>query len=334
MALLASTWLIGCAGPAYRGAPPHAPFDGERFTNQAPFDPPGPLKILRWQLLDPVGEPWPDRIPARPAQPVAAVTSGARITLIGHASVLIQLDGVNVLADPVWAEHIGPIGPLGPRRFQPPGIRFDDLPPIHAVVISHDHFDHLDLPTLKRLAERHHPRILAGLGTAAFLNEEGIPGGEDLDWWTSTTVGPVTVTMAPAQHWSRRGLGDQQHRLWGSYFVAGTQKSVYFAGDTAWGPHFAQVRERLGAPSLALLPLGAYQPRWFMKSQHIGPDQAVAAHRTLGAGRSVGIHWGTFDLSDEGPFDPVVDLRQALRDQGLPEDAFLARFNGGVVEAP
>ncbi|RYE86153.1 MAG: hypothetical protein EOO75_16080 [Myxococcales bacterium] len=274
-------------------------------------------------------------MPARPAVPARAVSGGpARVTLIGHASVLIQLDGVNVLADPVWSDHIGPVGPLGPERFQPAGVRFDDLPPIHAVILSHDHFDHLDLPTLHRLADRHHPRFLAGLGTAALLTDEGIDGGEDLDWWQAAQVGPVTVTMAPAQHWSQRGPGDRQHRLWGSYFLAGARRSVYFAGDTAWGPHFAQVRERLGSPSLALLPLGAYQPRWFMRSQHVSPDEAVEAHLTLGAGRSVGIHWGTFDLSDEGPFEPVADLWRALGQRGVSEEAFVARYNGGVVEAP
>jgi len=270
----------------------------------------------------------------RPARPDPAGAPGrVRVTLINHATTLIQLDGVNVLTDPIWSDRVGPV-PGGPGRFQQPGVVFGDLPFIHAVLLSHSHFDHLDLPTLRRLAGAHHPRILAGLGTRAFLEAEGVSGCEDLDWWQAAHLGPLTVTFAPAQHWSRRGIADQNHLLWGSFFVAGAAGSVYFAGDTGWGPHFAQVRERLGAPSLALLPIGAYRPRWFMRSQHIDPEEAVLAHLVLGAAKSAAIHWGTFDLSDEGAFDPVQDLWRSLRKHSVAEDDFVARFNGGVVEGP
>jgi L-ascorbate metabolism protein UlaG (beta-lactamase superfamily) len=285
-------------------------------------------------VLDGPDVEWPDSVPSRPTRPDASVTGGAvRVTMVGHASTLIQLDGVNILTDPVWSRRVGPTSWLGPARYQEPGIHMEDLPPIHAVLISHSHFDHLDPGTLRALAARHHPRILAGLGTRAFLDSEGIAGGEDLDWWQSVEQGPVKITFAPAQHWSRRGVSDQNHLLWGSYFVAGQRSSAYFAGDTGWGPHFGWVRERLGAPTLALLPIGAYRPRWFMRSQHVTPDEAVQAHLALGAQRSLAIHWGTFDLSDEGVFEPVQDLWAALRQRGISDETFVARFNGGVVEA-
>ena len=324
----------GCGAPVYRG-PVSERFDGEQFRYAGPFEERGPLDILRWQVLDGPDAEWPEQIPSRPAVPAPSVPAGrARVTLVNHATVLVQLDGVNLLTDPVWSGRVGPTSWLGPARRQQPGVRFEDLPPIHAVLISHSHFDHLDLPTLRRLSAAHRPRILAGLGTRALLEEAGVPGGEDLDWWQSAEVGSLRVSFAPAQHWSRRGLADQNHLLWGSFFVAGPSGSVYFAGDTGWGPHFAEIRSRLGAPSLALLPIGAYRPRWFMRSQHIDPDEAVQAHLALGAGRSVAVHWGTFDQSDEGAFEPVQDLWAALRRRGLPEDVFLARFNGGVVESP
>lgn len=325
---------LGCGAPVYRG-PVSNHFDGEQFQYAAPFEERGVLDILRWKLLDGPDIDWPETIPSRPVVPDKSSPDGrVRATFINHATTLIQLNGVNVLTDPVWSGGVGPTSWLGPSRRQEPGVRFEDLPPIHAVLISHSHFDHLDLPTLKRLAAIHHPRILAGLGTRALLDEAGIPGGEDLDWWQAAEVTSVKITFAPAQHWSRRGVSDQNHLLWGSFFLSGASGSVYFAGDTGWGPHFSWIRERLGAPSLALLPIGAYRPRWFMRSQHINPDEAVQAHLALGARRSMAIHWGTFDQSDEGAFEPVQDLWKALQQRGVPEDAFLARFNGGVVEVP
>jgi L-ascorbate metabolism protein UlaG (beta-lactamase superfamily) len=330
--LLISLGALGCGAPVYQG-PVTERFDGERFRYAAPFEERGPLDILRWKLLDGPDLEWPDEIPSRPARPEAAAPAGKiRVTFVNHATTLIQLDGVNLLTDPVWSERVGPTSWLGPTRHQQPGVRFEELPRIHGVLISHSHFDHLDLPTLRRLSREHGPRILAGLGTRALLASAGIPGAEDLDWWQPAELASLTISFAPAQHWSQRGVSDRNHLLWGSFFVAGPSGSVYFAGDTGWGPHFQQIRDRLGAPSLALLPIGAYRPRWFMRSQHIDPDEAVQAHLALGARRSLAIHWGTFDQSDEGAFEPVQELWASLRRRGLPEDAFVARFNGGVIE--
>jgi L-ascorbate metabolism protein UlaG (beta-lactamase superfamily) len=255
--------------------------------------------------------------------------------MINHSTVLIQLDGLNILTDPVYSPRVGPFSWVGPRRHRDPGIPFDELPPIHAVLISHNHYDHLDLPTLGRLAERHRPRILVPLGNTALLESEGIAGGEDMDWWQSTTVGTaLRVTLVPARHWSGRGLDDRFRTLWGGFVIEGSGGPVYFAGDTGWGRHFAEIRRRFGPMRLALLPIGAYQPRWFMKAAHISPAEAVRAHLTLGAGTSLAIHYGTFQLSDEGQDQPLFDLRRAVSGADMGDSQFWALQHGEARDVP
>lgn len=332
LAVLAATFLCGCFGaPRYEGARSDH-FDGHDFHNEAPFESRSVGDLLRWQLQGGAID-WPDWVDVpRAPRPAARVDHGVRVTFVNHATVLVQLGGMNILTDPVWSDRVGPLSWLGPARHKAPGIVFDELPRIDLVVLSHNHYDHLDLPTLRKLVARDHPRILAGLGTHALLTDNGIDGSEDLDWWQSREMGGVRVTFAPAQHWSRRGLTDSFAELWGSFYFAARDVRVYFAGDTAWGPHFAQVRERLGPPTLALLPIGAYLPRWFMHSQHVDPEDAVLAHIALGATQSVAIHWGTFDQSDEGMYEPAGELLLALRRQGLPPSSFVALENGESVQ--
>jgi L-ascorbate metabolism protein UlaG (beta-lactamase superfamily) len=318
--------LMGCGAPRYRG-PRTAHFDGHAFANLAPFDARGFWDFVAWQLSD-GAKPWPDWVDVASTRPAERVAQGAAITVVNHATVLVQLGGVNILTDPVWSDSVGPAPWIGFVRHKAPGIAFDDLPPIDAVVISHNHYDHLDLPTLVRLAERHHPVFVAGLGTARLLAESGVRHAIDLDWWQALDVDGVKITFAPAQHWSRRGLDDANGILWGSFLLEAGGTSVYFAGDTAAGPHFAAIRRRLGAPDIALLPIGAYEPRWFMRPQHMSPAEAADAHLALGARRSVAVHWGTFDLSDEGIDDPPRALHAALRERRIPPQRFLALDNG------
>lgn len=321
--------LIGCFGaPRYRG-PVSDHFDGERFKNAGPFEERNFGDVLKWRLSKRPVSKWPEwvEIAQQPAPP-PVVARGVRITMINHATVLIQTEGINVLTDPVWSERVGPVSWLGPKRHKAPGVAFEALPKIDAVVISHNHYDHLDLPTIARIAARDRPVIMAGLGTAALFEEHAIPGAVDLDWWQSRTIGTATITFAPAQHWSTRGVSDRNVNLWGSWFIAARAGDVYFAGDTGDGPHFAQIRERLGAPAIALLPIGAYLPRWFMRPQHIDPREAVAAHRTLGARHSVAIHWGTFNQADDGIHQPALELIDVLRSEQLPISAFRLLENG------
>ncbi len=208
-------------------------------------------------------------------------------------------------------ERVSPFGFIGPKRHHAPGVRFEDLPPIDAVVVSHDHYDHLDQSTIAALTEHSDPRIFVGLGQERHLT--GIPANVTaLDWWQCTRVKGIEVCAVPAQHNSRRGAFDANETLWVGYWINAPSGSFYFAGDTGAGPHFEQIRTRFGAPCIALLPIGAYLPRWFMAPNHISPADAVEAHDTLRATTSIAMHFGTFRQADDGMYQPIVDLRTAL----------------------
>ena len=297
----------------HRG-PKTAYFDGKRFHNEERGTVARFGDFLKWTMTR-KSRPWPKWIDAAPGpKPPERVGDGAlRVTFVNHATALVQMDGLNILTDPVWSERTSPVGWAGPKRVRPPGIRFEDLPPIDLVLISHNHYDHLDVPTLRRLAERDSPRIVTGLGNRELLEAERIPKSEELDWWDTTDVAPgVRVVATPAQHFSGRGPGDRNQTLWMSMVVEGPSGRVYFAGDTGYGGHFARTRARLGPMRHALLPIGAYDPRWFMSSVHMDPAEAVRAHLELEAATSVGIHFGSFRLTDEGIDDPPRELEAAL----------------------
>jgi L-ascorbate metabolism protein UlaG (beta-lactamase superfamily) len=299
-------------------------WDGEQFRNQKPVPSQGLTDILQWQFTREPGE-WTEVTDAEPGPPpVPQVARGEmRVTLIGHATTLIQMDGVNILTDPIWSERASPVSWAGPERFRPPGVRFEDLPEIDAVVISHNHYDHLDLPTLKRLEREHAPRFYVGLGNAALLRRNGLTDVVELDWWDAVPLNEeIEITATPAQHFSGRGLFDRNHTLWAGYVLSGTSGTAYFAGDTGWGPHFRQVRERFGPPRLALLPIGAYKPRWFMAPIHLSPSEAVEAHEVLAPSVSVATHYGTFNMADDGQGEAVRALHSALQEKQVPESRF------------
>jgi L-ascorbate metabolism protein UlaG (beta-lactamase superfamily) len=329
LALCTTVVLTGCFGaPNYNGSPT-GHFDGEEFHNDPRVSQPSLGEVVRWMFSS--GEiPWNEVAPVVPTQPPARVDEGIRITFVNHATVLVQMDGISVLTDPIWSDRASAVSFAGPSRKAAPGVRFDDLPRIDAVMVSHSHYDHCDVVTLDALEERYRMPIFAGLGSAAMLAEHDIENGRDLDWWQSAPIGAsgVTVTMTPARHGSQRGLADRNVVLWGGFVLKGPSGSVFFAGDTAFAPHFTEIRRRLGAPTVALLPIGAYEPRWFMQNIHMDPAEAVRAHLVLGAEHSVGIHWGTFDLADEGRFQPASELMMALRRAGVPPANFVAARNG------
>lgn len=318
--LSAAVGTFGCAlsAPTWRG-PKTDHFDGEKF-----FSPGAPLPhrsagdLMKWQAHREPG-PWTTHPDARPGPvPPWRVKEGSlRVTFIGHATTLVQQDGVNVLTDPIYAERASPFTFVGPRRVRPPGIRFEDLPPIDLVVLSHNHYDHLNVETLKRL-QRAFPamKILAGLGNKAFLERQGLSHVDELDWWDQRTVGGLNVTAVPTQHFSNRGLFDAEGTLWTGFVFTGKAGKTYFAGDTGYGPQFAAVGQKLGPFRLAVLPIGAYRPQWFMAPVHMGPDEAVLAARDLKAALVVPIHHGTFALADDGETEPTEALRRAAGEDG------------------
>lgn len=251
------------------------------------------------------------------------------VTFVNHATFLIQMAGLNILTDPVWSDRIGSFGWLGSDRVRNPGVAFDDLPRIDLILISHNHYDHLDLDTLKRLSEKFSPTVLVPIGDKDLVKSAGFTDVRELDWWEDIEIGQgLKITFTPTQHFSRRGLFDLQKSLWGSYLVQARGKRVYFGGDAGYSIHFAEIKERLGAPDIALLGIGAYEPGWFMQAIHMNPAEAVKAHNDLGAKQSIAMHFGTFQLSSESIDQPPADLKTALAQEGVPEDRFVVPTEG------
>jgi N-acyl-phosphatidylethanolamine-hydrolysing phospholipase D len=244
------------------------------------------------------------------------------VTWIGHSTVLVQMDGVTLLTDPIWSDTAGPLAGLGASRLVPPGMALDDLPPIDFVVVSHSHYDHADLPTLQALAARG-TRIIVPLRLGDVLRADGITTVTELDWWDSTSVERVTIHCVPARHWSRRGLFDENETLWSGWVVTGPTRRFYFAGDTGQFAGFAEIGERLGPFDLAALPIGAYEPAAMMQTVHMNPEEAVGAAETVRAERVLGVHWGTFDLTDEPLGEPPARFHREAARRGLAPERFL-----------
>ncbi len=253
----------------YRGAVSDH-FDGRRFRNETPTEHAGFGDFVKWMSTREPG-PWRkwEDVPPVPSPPRRVGRGEMRVTFVNHATVLVQMDGVNILTDPIWSERCSPVSFAGPRRVHPPGLRFEQLPPIDVVLVSHNHYDHLDLPTLERLAAGHRPRFVVPLGNRAIFDRAKVGNVEELDWWQSIEVREgIRVAAVPTQHFSGRGLSDRDRALWAGFVITGPAGAMYFAGDSGFGPHFEEIRDRYGPPRLALLPIGAYRPEWFMSRVH------------------------------------------------------------------
>jgi L-ascorbate metabolism protein UlaG (beta-lactamase superfamily) len=318
---------IGCSGfsaPGYKG-PKSDHFNGTRFHNQVrSAGDKGFWDLVRWMSTRKQGK-WKDFTPAAfgPAPPPRVGAGKLRVTLVNHSTVLIQTTGLNILTDPIWSKRASPVGWAGPKRRRPPGIRFADLPKIDLVLISHNHYDHLDVPTLKRLSKRDGPQVFAGLGNRKLLRKHKIRRARDLDWWDQVEVGDRTrITFVPAQHFSGRGLCDRNKTLWGGFVIEAGGTKIYFAGDSGFGPHFKQIADRFDYFDLALLPIGAFRPRWFMSAMHISPEEAVSVHFLINARHSVGIHYGTFPLADDAQREPIERLERMLKQVDMKGSAF------------
>lgn len=333
--LVAAACLIGaCVSPRHQG-PKSDHFDGRRFFNPTGDATKGFADLIRWQWFGD-RQDWPARREiADPPQVQAQVPDGVvRVTFVNHATLLIQSGGFNVLTDPVWSERTSPVTWAGPKRVHEPGVPFDKLPRIDAVVISHNHYDHLDLPTLKLLNEKFSPRFFVPLGDRRLLEDAGLRNVEELDWWETRELGEIRLHFLPCQHWSARGLFDRYMSLWGSYGIEIDGRKVYFGGDAGYSEHYRRIREKWGVPDLALLPIGAYEPRWFMKGNHMNPAEAVQAMLDLEARFAIGIHFGTWQLTDEAIDAPLEELAKARAEKGIPEDRFFTLKPGGFWEIP
>lgn len=256
-----------------------------------------------------------------------AVPPAPAITWIGHATLLVQVDGLSILTDPQWSDRAGPTWWIGPRRLGPPGLAFESLPRIDVVVISHDHFDHLDLPTIRRLAATHDPLFLVPLGLREWLRDNGMSHVEELDWWQEYQHRGVRFVCVPAQHFAQRSLWDANRRLWASWVIVGSERRLYFGGDTGYFDGFREARRRLGPFDVAALAIGAYLPAEIMKAVHTTPEEAVQAFEDLDARVMLGMHWGTFDLAEEPLAEPPVRMRAEFERRRLdPARAWILKI--------
>ncbi|RLJ60120.1 L-ascorbate metabolism protein UlaG (beta-lactamase superfamily) [Litoreibacter meonggei] len=321
----------------YYSGPVSDHFDGARFHSPGQRSPDRSLRdLLRWQREGVRAKArWPKNVPITPTTPPPH-SKLPRLTMVGHASVLIQVAGLNLLTDPVWSDRASPLSFLGPKRVTAPGIDFDKLPQIDAVLLSHNHYDHLDVATLRRLEAKHNPLMVMPLGTDATVRK-GVKTARIAcaDWNDRVALSPdVSVSLTPANHWSSRGFQDRRMALWSGFWIHSPPAQIWFAGDTGYGDGriFHDIRRRHGAPEIALIPIGAYEPRWFMSDQHVAPEESVRIFNDVGAQQALGFHWGTFQLTDEAREAPKDLLRTSVAAAGIAPDRFTA-FGPGDVHA-
>lgn len=334
-AAVALSGLVGCA--VRHEGPVTDHFDGRKFRNAEPPPPNSFWKFLRWQLFEP-GVPWPDKVDGQQDVPPAEVAGTAlRVSYVGHATVLLQVAGLNILTDPLYSERASPFSFTGPKRVRAPGVDFDSLPRIDVVLVSHNHYDHLDTDTLARLWRRDHPLIVTPLGNLVTMRglEKNIEATE-LDWGQSVTTGGATITAEPMQHWSARGALDQNLGLWAAFVLSTDSGAIYFAGDTGYGngDHFKAVGEQYGPIRLAVLPIGAYEPRWFVGYAHMNPEEAVQAASDLRAQSVLAHHWATFRMANEALEEPGKRFSAAAAAAGRTDERFRAVVPGTAWEVP
>ncbi|MFA6915966.1 MAG: MBL fold metallo-hydrolase [Parachlamydiales bacterium] len=311
-------------------------FDGRKFRNLDPtaHSDKNLWDIIKWRWSA-RPKPWPLWIDNMHLPNIASDVSlnEVSVTFINHSTCLVQLNGINILTDPVFSARVSPFSFIGPRRRRFPGIALDSLPRIDVVTISHNHYDHLDVGSLAALNARFSPLFITPLNNASLLKEVGIDQCIELDWWQERPLMNGKIALVPAQHWSARGIFDRCKALWGGFIYQFGGITIYFAGDTGYNTHFKTIYEKYGAPDISLLPIGVYEPRWFMQKQHMNPEDAVKAHLDLKSKFSMGIHQGTFQLSDEGQKDPANSLQEHLIRYKVDPERFISPENGQTVSS-
>ena len=314
------------------------------FTNQAPGQEKkriGSRWFWHWLL----GNDWPEwpalkNVNPGPPPEKRLKKGVIRVTPIGHSTFLIQMDGVNILTDPIWSERCSPVSWAGPKRHMAPGIRFEDMPPIDVILLSHNHYDHLDLPTLSRFADKGTGRAIVPMGNPGLVRKSGIPVVDELEWWQSVQLSPeVTITLVPARHFSLRTLWDRNKALWAGFVISGPSGSIYYAGDTGYGPHFREIKRRFGPIKIAILPISPFRPQQAEQllqvnryTVHMGPEEAVRAHLDLNAQLSIAAHFQVFQLGFDGFDDAVNGLKSALHERNLKSDVFIAPTPGEAID--
>jgi L-ascorbate metabolism protein UlaG (beta-lactamase superfamily) len=320
------------SAPRYNG-PISDHFDGKKFFNPNCAEPKGLTDVFKW-LLTRKQAPWEKIETAFGPRPAERIDSAIRVTFVNHTTFLLQLNGLNILTDPVWSERASPFQWAGPKRMRPPGIRLEDLPSIDIILLSHNHYDHLDLPTLKKIHEKFQPKIFTGLGVSAFLKNHGINNSFEMDWWQQERINDgIQLQVVPAQHFSGRGMFDSNATLWMGFVIKMKEGNILFAADTAYNETmFRQIGERCSPVLLSIIPIGAYIPRWFMSPVHCSPDEAVKIHLHVQSKQSIGSHFGTFPLADEGREQPIIDLKKALHEMQVPENKFIVLKEGTWID--
>ncbi len=299
-------------------------YDGKLFFNPGVNVDKSFLDLLKWQRHS-NRKTWPTWVENTHTPQVQAAVLGndVELTFINHVTFLIQTQGLNILTDPVFSERTSPVQWLGPKRVRRPGLAFEQLPKIDLVLVSHNHYDHMDMDSLERLRVKYDPVFIMPLGNKRYMPKRHQTKVKELDWWQTEICQTHQIHLTPAQHWSARGIFDRRQALWGGFLIQGTKMKTYFAGDSGYGPCFKQIQEKLGSPDLALLPIGAYEPRWMMKPSHMNPSEAVQAHLDLKAKKSIAMHFGTWQLTDEGFDDPESDLKIAKAENKISDERFL-----------
>ena len=265
---------------------------------------------------------------------LASNTEKNTVTWIGHATLLVQIEGKNILTDPLFSERASPVQWAGPKRVVSPGLSFDDLPPIDIVVISHDHYDALDENSIKQLHKRHGGRrtkYFVPLGLGRWFKRNGIQNVVELDWWDRYSDKDLEIIAVPVQHWSKRTFLSRNTSLWAGWVIQSKRFRFFFSGDSGYTPDFREIGRRLGPFDLSAIPIGAYEPRWFMKNYHISPEEALQVHLDVQSRLTVGIHWGTFILTDEPLNEPPARLKRERRDKGISEEAFAVLAHGETL---
>lgn len=319
-------WML--SAPRYKG-PVTDHFNGRTFSSPGNVKPRGFADLLKW-MFNRKRAKW-EKVNASfgPPPPVSVGKGELRVTFINHCTFLIQVDGINILTDPIWSERASPFTWMGPKRMRPPGLKMEDIPHIDVLLISHNHYDHLDVSSVKKIVAKHHPKIYTALGVKAFLDQQKILNSHEMDWGDEVMINnDLSLACVPAQHFSARGMFDRDATLWCGFVVRSVHGNIYFAADTGYASFIKKIGETYSPLRLSILPVGAYKPEWFMSPVHASPAESVQMHIDIHSHKTVASHFGTFPLADEEMYEPVEALADALKQQHIPAEDFIALKEG------